>query len=90
MSTNPTSPPSKTRVAISRRTFLTTSAAAAGALVVGLTLRGRFHHSSSETPKDPFNLKTAVEPLLVLHPLESTNTCSRWGFHQFGALRSSR
>ena len=36
------------------------------------------------------NLKTAVEPLLVLHPLESTNTCSRWGFHQFGALRSSR
>jgi isoquinoline 1-oxidoreductase beta subunit len=55
MSTNPTSPPSKTRVAISRRTFLTTSAAAAGALVVGLTLRGRFHHSSSETPKDPFN-----------------------------------
>ena len=37
-----------------------------------------------------FNLKTAVEPLLVLHPLESTNTCSRWGFHQFGALRSSR
>jgi hypothetical protein len=35
-------------------------------------------------------LKTAVESLLVLHLLESTNTCSCWGFHQFGALRSSR
>jgi hypothetical protein len=26
------------------------------------------------------NLKTAVEPLLELHLLESTNTCSCWGF----------
>ena len=37
-----------------------------------------------------FNLKTAVEPLLVLHLLESTNTCSCRGFHRFGAFRSSR
>jgi isoquinoline 1-oxidoreductase subunit beta len=55
MSTNRTSVPAKTRGAISRRTFLATSAAASGALVVGLTLRGRFHHPSSETSKDPFN-----------------------------------
>jgi hypothetical protein len=39
---------------------------------------------------DVLNLKTAVEPLRVLLLLESTNTCSCWGFHQFGALRSSR
>src|ERR1700721_4816139 len=35
------------------------------------------------------NLKTAVEPLPVLHLLESTRTCSCLGFHQFDALRSS-
>src|ERR1700723_1396998 len=35
------------------------------------------------------SLKTAVEPLPVLHLLESTRTCSCLGFHQFGALRSS-
>jgi isoquinoline 1-oxidoreductase subunit beta len=55
MSMNPTSAPAKTHGAISRRTFLTTSAAAGGALVVGLTLRGRFHHPSPETANDPFN-----------------------------------
>lgn len=55
MSTNSTATPAKTRGAISRRTFLTTSAVAGGALVVGLTLRGRFHHFSAETSKDPFN-----------------------------------
>jgi isoquinoline 1-oxidoreductase subunit beta len=62
MSTNPTSPPTKTRGAISRRTFLTTSAAAGGALVVGLTLRGRFHHSFSEKSKDPFNAWIRIHP----------------------------
>jgi hypothetical protein len=34
-------------------------------------------------------LKTAVEPLPVLHLLESTRTYSCLGFHQSGALRSS-
>jgi hypothetical protein len=36
-----------------------------------------------------FILKAAVEPLLVLGLLESTNTFCCWGFHQFGALQSS-
>jgi hypothetical protein len=36
------------------------------------------------------NLNTAVGPLLVPQLLESTSTCSCWGFHQSGALRSSR
>jgi hypothetical protein len=35
-------------------------------------------------------VKRVVEPLLVLDLLESTNTCSCWGFHQFGAFGSSR
>ena len=56
MSTKPSPAPVKSGVAISRRTFFATSAAAAGgALVVGLTLRGRFHHSSSDASQDPFD-----------------------------------
>jgi isoquinoline 1-oxidoreductase subunit beta len=55
MSTNPTSVSAKSRGAISRRTFLTTSAPAGGAFVIGLTLRGRFQHPPSESSKDPFN-----------------------------------
>jgi isoquinoline 1-oxidoreductase beta subunit len=55
MSTKPTPAPVKSRGAVSRRAFLATSAAAGGALVIGLTLRGRFHPPSSEVSKDPFN-----------------------------------
>jgi isoquinoline 1-oxidoreductase beta subunit len=60
VSTKPT--PVKGSGAISRRTFLATSAAAGGALVVGLTLRGRFHHLTSEASKDPFNAWIRIHP----------------------------
>jgi isoquinoline 1-oxidoreductase beta subunit len=62
MSTKPTPAPVKSSGAISRRAFLATSAAAGGALVVGLTLRGRFHHSSSGTSQDPFNAWIRIHP----------------------------
>src|SRR3984885_13402045 len=62
MSTKPSPPPVKSSPAISRRTFLATSAAAGGALVVGLTLRGRFHLPSSDAFKDPFNAWIRVHP----------------------------
>jgi isoquinoline 1-oxidoreductase subunit beta len=62
MSTKPNPAPVKSSTTISRRTFLASSAAAGGALVVGLTLRGRFHHPSSETSKDPFNAWIRIHP----------------------------
>ena len=62
MSTKPSPPPVKSSAAISRRTFLATSAAAGGALVVGLTLRGRFHLPSSDASKDPFNAWIRIHP----------------------------
>ncbi|HMH11786.1 MAG TPA: molybdopterin cofactor-binding domain-containing protein [Edaphobacter sp.] len=62
MNTTPTPASAKNSGAISRRTFLATSAAAGGALVVGLTLRGRFHHASSDTSKDPFNAWIRIHP----------------------------
>ena len=62
MSTKPIPPPVKSRAAISRRTFLATSAAAGGALVVGLTLRGRFHLPSSNPSRDPFNAWIRIHP----------------------------
>src|ERR1700757_3181175 len=55
-------PPAKRGGAISRRTFLATSAAAGGALVVGLTLRSRFHLASSDTSQDPFNAWIRIHP----------------------------
>ena len=55
MSTRPSPAPAKSGATISRRTFLATSAAAGGALVVGLTLRSRLHHLSSGASQDPFN-----------------------------------
>ena len=48
---------------ISRRVFLATSAAAGGALVVGLTMRGRFHLGRSAQPEtDPFNAWIRIHP----------------------------
>ncbi len=47
--------------AISRRTFLATSVAAGGALVVGLTFHGRLHHPS-DTSQDPFNAWIRIHP----------------------------
>ncbi|MFL6428542.1 MAG: molybdopterin cofactor-binding domain-containing protein [Acidobacteriaceae bacterium] len=61
MSTRPSPAPVKSGVAISRRTFLATSAAAGGALVVGLTLRSRLHHLSC-TSQDPFNAWIHIHP----------------------------
>jgi isoquinoline 1-oxidoreductase beta subunit len=62
MSTKPTPAPVKSSSSISRRAFLATSAAADGALVVELTLRGRFHPPSSETSQDPFNTWIHIYP----------------------------
>jgi isoquinoline 1-oxidoreductase beta subunit len=62
VSTKPSLPPVKSSAAFSRRTFLTTSAAAGGALVVGLTLRGRFHLPSLNASKDPFNAWIRIHP----------------------------
>jgi isoquinoline 1-oxidoreductase beta subunit len=62
VSTKPSPAPAEKSSVISRRTFLATSAAAGGALVVGLTLRGRFHSASSEDPKDPFNAWIHIHP----------------------------
>jgi isoquinoline 1-oxidoreductase subunit beta len=62
MSTKPTAAPVKSSGAISRRTFLATSAAAGGALVVGLTLHSRFHRSSSDNSQDPFNAWIRIHP----------------------------
>jgi isoquinoline 1-oxidoreductase beta subunit len=62
MSTKPSPAPVKSSTNISRRTFLVTSAAAGGALVVGLTLRGRFHHPSSDASQDPFNAWIRIHP----------------------------
>jgi isoquinoline 1-oxidoreductase subunit beta len=62
MSTKPSPPPAKSNPAISRRTFLATSAAAGGALVVGLTLRGRFHLPSSDVSQDPLNAWIRIHP----------------------------
>jgi isoquinoline 1-oxidoreductase subunit beta len=66
MSTKPSPAPVETRHTISRRTFLATSAAAGGALVVGLTLRGRLHQASSES-HDPFNAWIRIYPDGQIH-----------------------
>ena len=62
MSTKPSPAPIESKPTISRRTFLATSAAAGGALVVGLTLRGRLHHPSSDASRDPFNAWIRIHP----------------------------
>ena len=54
--------PAQRSGAVSRRTFLATSAAAAGALVVGVALRGRIHTFSGENAKDPFNAWIQIHP----------------------------
>jgi isoquinoline 1-oxidoreductase subunit beta len=62
VSTKPIPPPVKSGHTLSRRTFLATSAAAGGALVVGLTLRGRLHQPSSDPSLDPFNAWIRIHP----------------------------
>jgi isoquinoline 1-oxidoreductase beta subunit len=60
VSTKPSPPPVKSAPTLSRRTFLATSAAAGGALVVGLTLRGRLHQPDAAL--DPFNAWIRIHP----------------------------
>jgi isoquinoline 1-oxidoreductase subunit beta len=67
VSTKPSPAPVESRPTISRRTFLATSAAAGGALVVGLTLRGRLHHPSSDASRDPFNAWIRIHPDGQIH-----------------------
>jgi isoquinoline 1-oxidoreductase subunit beta len=62
VSTRTSPAPIESKPSISRRTFLATSAAAGGALVVGLTLRGRLHHPSSDASRDPFNAWIRIHP----------------------------
>jgi isoquinoline 1-oxidoreductase subunit beta len=62
MSTKPSPAPVKSSAVISRRAFLATTAGAGGALVVGLTLYGRLHHTSSDTSQDPFNAWVRIHP----------------------------
>jgi hypothetical protein len=62
MSTKPSPAPVKNSAAISRRSFLATSAAAGGALVVGLTLHGRLHLPSSEASQDPLTRGSVCIP----------------------------
>ena len=53
-------PPLKDR-RVSRRAFITSSAAA-GAFVLGITLRGRFQLDHSTNPHDPFNAWIRIHP----------------------------
>jgi isoquinoline 1-oxidoreductase subunit beta len=62
VSTKPNPAQVKSHATISRRTFLATSAAAGGALVVGLTLRGRLHHLSADASRDPFDAWIRIHP----------------------------
>jgi isoquinoline 1-oxidoreductase beta subunit len=62
VSTKPNPAPVKGSSAISRRTFLISSAAAGGALVVGLTFHSRLHHPSSDASQDPFNAWIRIHP----------------------------
>jgi isoquinoline 1-oxidoreductase beta subunit len=62
MSTQAGATPVKSRATISRRTFLASSAAAGGALVVGLTLRNRLRHLSRDASQDPFDAWIRIHP----------------------------
>jgi isoquinoline 1-oxidoreductase beta subunit len=62
VSTKPSPAPAKRSPAISRRTFLISSASAGGALVIGLTLHGRLRRPSSETSQDPFRAWIRIHP----------------------------
>ena len=61
MNTKLTPELTKNSGAISRRTFLATSVAAGGALVVGLTFHGRLHHPPNAS-QDPFNAWIRIHP----------------------------
>src|ERR1700733_12515249 len=67
VSTKPSPPPIQSSPTVSRRTFLATSAAAGGALVVGLTLRGRLHQFSSDASSDPFDAWIRIYPDGQIH-----------------------
>ncbi|MGA9668352.1 MAG: molybdopterin cofactor-binding domain-containing protein [Terracidiphilus sp.] len=62
MSTEPSPAPVRSSSVISRRAFLATSAAAGGALIVGLTFYSRFHHPSASDSQDPFNVWIHIHP----------------------------
>ncbi len=62
MSTKATPSPVKRRAVLSRRTFLASSAAAGGALVVGLTLRSRLRHMAFDVSQDPFDAWIRIQP----------------------------
>ena len=62
MSTKASPAPLKARRSISRRTFLASSAAAGGALVVGLTLRSHFRHLAFGPSQDPFDAWVHIHP----------------------------
>ncbi len=62
MSTRLSAAPDQSQPIISRRTFLATAAAAGGALVIGLTLRGRSHRLSSGTSQNPFDAWIRIHP----------------------------
>jgi isoquinoline 1-oxidoreductase beta subunit len=62
VSTKASPTPVKARSTISRRTFLASSAAAGGALVVGLTLRSHFRHLAVGASQDPFDAWVRIHP----------------------------
>ena len=62
MSTHASPTPVKNRATISRRTFLVSSAAAGGALAVGLTLRNRLRHLTRDHSQDPFDAWIRIHP----------------------------
>ena len=67
VSTKPSPPPVENRSTLSRRRFLASSAATGGALVIGLTLRGRFHQPSTDHSLDPFNAWVRIHPDGQIH-----------------------
>ena len=57
---NPLATQTEQRPKITRRTFLATSATAGGALVLGLTLRGRFKNDAKA--ENPFDAWIRIQP----------------------------
>jgi len=59
---NPAPATTERRTRVSRRTFLATSAVTGGALVLGITLRGRFPLGHSTAKNDPFDAWIHIHP----------------------------